>query len=112
MHHGTDPVLVKDLDGIAKSGRRRDRDDRGAFVGQDSFDCHGYPPLMLLSSPYRLWWELKDAQKGPSILVFKVGRFWHGTLKRRNACHGVLHFGAACGKEGRCTHRTFILEYD
>ena len=60
-HHGTDLVLVKDLDDIAKSGRWRDCDDRGAFVGQDSFDCHGYPPLMLFSSPDTLRWESKDA---------------------------------------------------
>jgi hypothetical protein len=39
-YHGTDLALVKDRDGITKARRRRDRDDRITFVGQDSFDCH------------------------------------------------------------------------
>jgi hypothetical protein len=39
-YHGTDLMLVNDLDRIAKANRRCNRNDPGTFMRQDSFDCH------------------------------------------------------------------------
>jgi len=92
-HCGTDLMLVENFDGVAKRQRRLDRGNGIAFVGQDSFDCHGHPPYADTLASNVLSHEPQQFDVG-ALVTYSISSPIAGALIYIKRC-GAVHENAS-----------------